>query len=344
MKRLTSRRLAAWLVVLPCSSPSRSPSSAPRPQQPGRSRSTDSFQRPTRVVKNPRLGLAARQGRGAAVSGSHTGTSRRPSAAASTPRTTESESSSSRHGAGAQAAIVAAGGTVEAAAGGLVEALVPAAGLDALSRSRGVALVRAPLHAVALGTESQGVAATSASAWHAAGATGVGAKVAVIDLGFAGYTTRQAAGELPAGLITQDYCGGSMGAPEPHGTAVAEIVHEMAPGAQLYLICIDTEVDLRQRQGIREGERDHDRQPLRRLVQLGPRRRQRRPRRHRTGSSPTPAPTASSGSTRPATRRSSTGAARSPTRTATRPRLAQFCRATTETRSSSPPARRSAAS
>ena len=31
-----------------------------------------------------------------------------------------------------------------------------------------------------------------------------------------------------------------MGAPEPHGTAVAEIVHEMAPGAQLYLICIDT--------------------------------------------------------------------------------------------------------
>ena len=116
-------------------------------------------------------------------------------------------------GAGAQAAITAAGGTVESAAGGLVEALVPAAGLDALSRSSGVARVRAPMHAVALGVESQGVAATSANAWHAAGATGVGAKVAIIDLGFAGYAARQAAGELPAGLVTQDYCGGSMGAP-----------------------------------------------------------------------------------------------------------------------------------
>ncbi len=29
-----------------------------------------------------------------------------------------------------------------------------------------------------------------------------------------------------------------------HGTAVAEIVHEMAPDAQLYLVCVDTEVDL----------------------------------------------------------------------------------------------------
>ena len=35
-----------------------------------------------------------------------------------------------------------------------------------------------------------------------------------------------------------------MGAPENHGTTVAEIVHEEAPGAQLFLICAETEVDL----------------------------------------------------------------------------------------------------
>ena len=31
---------------------------------------------------------------------------------------------------------------------------------------------------------------------------------------------------------------------DDHGTAVAEIVHEMAPDAQLYLVCVGTEVDL----------------------------------------------------------------------------------------------------
>src|SRR4029077_2272010 len=32
---------------------------------------------------------------------------------------------------------------------------------------------------------------------------------------------------------------------EEHGTAVAEVVHEMAPDAQLYLICFDSDVTLR---------------------------------------------------------------------------------------------------
>jgi hypothetical protein len=147
--------------------------------------------------------------------------------------------------AAARAAVTAAGGTVESSASGLHEALVPPTALDGLARAAGVSRVRAPFHAVPHGVESEGVAATSAAAWHAAGAKGAGAKVAIIDLGFADYAVRRAAGELPAGLVAVDYCGGTMGAPEPHGTAVAEIVHEMAPEAQLYLICIDTEVDLK---------------------------------------------------------------------------------------------------
>jgi hypothetical protein len=147
-------------------------------------------------------------------------------------------------GAAARAAVVAAGGSVETAVDGLVEALVPASELDTLSRAAGVSRVRAPFHAMPLGIDSQGVAATSANAWHTAGQTGAGVKVAIIDLGFADYTTRRAAGELPSSLVAVDYCGG-MGAPEKHGTAVAEIVHETAPAAQLYLICIDTEADLK---------------------------------------------------------------------------------------------------
>ncbi len=143
----------------------------------------------------------------------------------------------------ARDAVAARGGMVAATAGELTEALVPAGSIAPLSGARGVAQVRAPYAAFALGIDSEGIASSAANAWHSAGATGSGAKVAVIDLGFAGLAARQASGDLPAGLTSVDYCG-SMGAPEVHGTAVAEIVYEMAPGAQLYAICVDSEVDL----------------------------------------------------------------------------------------------------
>ena len=144
----------------------------------------------------------------------------------------------------ARDALAARGGIVQATAGELTEALVPVGSIAAVSAARGVEQVRAPYAAFTLGTESEGIESVEADAWHTAGAKGSGAKVAIIDLGFAGLAGRQSAGELPAGLTTVDYCGGSMGAPEEHGTAVAEIVHEMAPDAQLYAICVDSEVDL----------------------------------------------------------------------------------------------------
>src|SRR5439155_14572709 len=70
----------------------------------------------------------------------------------------------------------------------------------------------------------------------------------VIDLGFIDYTTKQASGDLPASLATADFgCNGITNpATTNHGTAVAEIVYKMAPGAQLYLICIATIVNLGQ--------------------------------------------------------------------------------------------------
>ena len=68
--------------------------------------------------------------------------------------------------------------------------------------------------------------------------------MAVIDGGFKGLADRQASGDLPANVVTQDFCGGQLLGEEDHGTAVAEIVHEMAPDAQLYLACVGTEVDL----------------------------------------------------------------------------------------------------
>ena len=90
------------------------------------------------------------------------------------------------------------------------------------------------------------VGASNASALQAAGISGTGAKVAIVDLGFGGLAQRQADGEIPSSAVTVDYCIAAGFNTEVHGTAVTEVVHEMAPAAQLYLICIDTEVELGQ--------------------------------------------------------------------------------------------------
>ena len=91
------------------------------------------------------------------------------------------------------------------------------------------------------------MAVTAAADWQALGYTGRGVKVAVIDGGFGGLARRQAAGDLPKVVKRVDLCpSGGYDGPlaVEHGTAVAEIVHEMAPGAELHLICADTLVGL----------------------------------------------------------------------------------------------------
>ena len=90
----------------------------------------------------------------------------------------------------------------------------------------------------------EAVGATLAAAWHAKGFAGKGVKVAIVDAGFTGLAERQAAGDLPADVVTQDLCGGKFATETDHGTAVAEIVHEMAPEAELHLVCVGSETDL----------------------------------------------------------------------------------------------------
>jgi hypothetical protein len=156
--------------------------------------------------------------------------------------------------AGAVAAAHAVGATVEASAAGLIQALVRPSQLRALGADSRVHLVRPPARMLPSSVGGEGVAAAGADLVHAAGASGSGVKVAVIDGGFAGYQQRQAEGDLPASLTTKDFCGGDFATTDDHGTAVAEIVHEVAPGAQLYLICIDSEVTLAQAEQYAEAE------------------------------------------------------------------------------------------
>lgn len=110
----------------------------------------------------------------------------------------------------------------------------------------GIAFMRPPAVPQALAVASEGVALTGAGAYHASGLKGRGVKIAVIDLGFAGLSAAQARGELPSSVQKIDYTGTGLESGTSHGTAVAEIIYDMAPEAELYLMKIADEVDLEQ--------------------------------------------------------------------------------------------------
>lgn len=83
---------------------------------------------------------------------------------------------------------------------------------------------------------SEGVELSGADWWHGQGHDGSGVTVAVIDCGFEGVYDAIGAGELPVGMNAWDFVGTGIEGGDEHGTICAENVHEMAPGAQLYLM------------------------------------------------------------------------------------------------------------
>jgi hypothetical protein len=144
------------------------------------------------------------------------------------------------------AAIRDVGGEDYSVAPGTIRADVPSIALGKLADDPRVAHVHEP-RSPQPDLISQGVQQTAASAMQANGNTGAGVKVAVVDLGFTGLSSAQTGGLLPA-TTNQSYCGdgspASLAGSTSHGTGVAEIVHQMAPDAVLYLVCFDQDADL----------------------------------------------------------------------------------------------------
>jgi subtilisin family serine protease len=108
---------------------------------------------------------------------------------------------------------------------------------------REIGLPNGTPHATALGTKTtpaqtvdQGVHTTGADAWQAAGLTGAGVRVGVIDTSFNDYQRLLAGATVSAKSFRRD---GLVEDPSDedglHGTACAEIVHAMAPDAALFL-------------------------------------------------------------------------------------------------------------
>jgi subtilisin family serine protease len=115
---------------------------------------------------------------------------------------------------------------------------------NVIQAEQGIVFARTPRLFRPLGNvTSEGVALTGASNFHNSGYRGAGVKVAVVDLGFKSLTESIAAGELPMNVNTRDLTGIGLETKYKHGTACAEIVHDMAPDAELHLLKIADETD-----------------------------------------------------------------------------------------------------
>lgn len=126
------------------------------------------------------------------------------------------------------------GGKITGTLGGAVLARVPVARLKSLGESDALRLATLQPKMVPYALTGDGVEAARARVLHKAGLTGKGAKVGILDFGFARYEALQAAGEVPPPVARETFSARTS-ADEVHGTACAEIIHEMAPDAKLYL-------------------------------------------------------------------------------------------------------------
>ena len=93
--------------------------------------------------------------------------------------------------------------------------------------------------------ESEAVAVIGADLWQQAGITGAGVKVGVVDSGFGGYTDLLGT-ELPEQVSTKSFKDGMAEVSDTdivHGTACAEVIHDVAPGAELFLAAANSQTE-----------------------------------------------------------------------------------------------------
>jgi len=141
--------------------------------------------------------------------------------------------------------VIALGGNYEGSYESFVQALVPIESLNTLAHRRDVRFVRFPR--VLLPDQgfiaSEGRQSMGAEPWQQAGWTGTGVKVAILDAGFRGYKELLGEDLPPEDRVTVRGFGlpveGLFDDPDEvasHGTAVAEIVYDIAPAAHFFLV------------------------------------------------------------------------------------------------------------
>jgi hypothetical protein len=136
----------------------------------------------------------------------------------------------------------------EGATGRLAQVTLALGELPLLAAVPEVVYVMRPPVGLSLVT-SEGVAEIGADRYHDLGQTGAGISIGVLDVGFAGAglllgTELPAHTQMHAFVTGADGEGDISGGGNSHGTACAEIVHDVAPGADLFLANAMTPVAL----------------------------------------------------------------------------------------------------
>lgn len=133
-----------------------------------------------------------------------------------------------------------------------IEGYVRASALERLAATPGVVAVRAIRTPLVDAFAGPGPALHGATVWQQSGFTGAGVKIGILDSGFDGFAARLGT-ELPASV--QAFCFPDLGVASPsladcvspgvtHGTAVAETIVDMAPGAELFVSNAASPADL----------------------------------------------------------------------------------------------------
>jgi subtilisin family serine protease len=134
-----------------------------------------------------------------------------------------------------------------------IQGWLPIDALEGMAEEEDVYFIRRPIQAFPLeqlavgGSTTEGLAVINGLAWQAAGYTGSGVKVAIIDGGFTGYRGLLGT-DLPASVTAKNFVDGETDAQvdgtSEHGTACVEVIYDIAPDADIYLAKIATDVDL----------------------------------------------------------------------------------------------------
>ena len=170
-----------------------------------------------------------------------------------------------------QASLVSFGAVIEATSKHLMRVRAPISRLEEIAnRVKGISFIRLPYRPVLmtmeeeevgailsssnkikpdimgniLGVVSEGVKLVGALDYHDSGYKGQGTRIAVIDIGFANLYDSIVHGDLPKNVLHRNFTNTKFESGRSHGTGVAEIVHDMAPEARLYLAKIEDELDL----------------------------------------------------------------------------------------------------
>ncbi|MFA7249344.1 MAG: S8 family serine peptidase [Dehalococcoidia bacterium] len=132
---------------------------------------------------------------------------------------------------------------VEVTSGDRIQARVPPAALPGLRRASRLVRLESPGVFVPLQVLSASNL-VGADAWLQGGLTGRGTKVAILDTGFAGY--KDVLGStLPAQVTARSFrADGAIEGSGDHGRRAAEIIHSVAPGAELYLVSFSTVTEM----------------------------------------------------------------------------------------------------